>query len=319
MADLKSSLDNYLILNTISRQKLGKLKKVQCISSGLIYSAKIFKDTNPLIDVRNEINIIQRLAGSNIIEIYQIVFSGIYTKKSKVQYSCVYILMENLANGDMFKALNLLEFPKPEICKYIFNEILKVVESVHSSGFVYGGLKLEQFFIDSNFHIKLADFSTVQPINTKFKSMSFQSRYAPPEAFSTQCYSGQAADIFSVGVILFVLCTLHFPFYSSRPLDMLYIQLRNNPKTFWDIHTKQCRGQKVDDRFKILIETLLSLDPNNRPNLSDIKLNESMNDIGNGYEEFRNMICKRVQDSNEKNKIKGLWANRLRNADGLIA
>lgn len=64
---------------------------------------------------------------------------------------------------------------------------------------------------------------------------------------------------------------------------------------------------------------MLSLDANNRLNLSDIKLNESMNEIGNGYEEFRNMIYKRVQDSNEKNKIKGLWANRLRNADGLIA
>lgn len=312
MASQESTLDNYTVLSRLGVQYLAKVKKVQCRSTGAIYAAKIFRDRISEVYARNEINTLQQLTGENIVIVRQMVVLGTYTKKSGSQYSCSYILMEPLPNGDLFKFLSLLGPPRPEMTRFLFREVLKAMETVHLSGFVYGGLKLENFYIDSDFHIKLTDFSTASPIDSE-PHIAIHSKYAPPEAFLGPVSSGQASDIFSVGIILFLIQTSQFPFYSSKPLDLFYSQLIKNPKVFWDMQKKNTKNIQLTEDFKNLIEIIMCFEPKNRANLDEIKAHEWMKGPMADYAEFQDEVCKIKLWENDQKTKRNMFRNRFCN------
>ncbi|OMJ88556.1 hypothetical protein SteCoe_9510 [Stentor coeruleus] len=312
MASQESTLDNYTVLSSLGVQHLASMKKVQCRSTGAIYAAKIFRDRISEVYARNEISTLEQLTGENIVIVRQMVLLGTYTKKSGSQYSCSYILMEPLPNGDLFKFLSFLGSPRPEMVRFLFSEILKALETVHISGFAYGGLKLENFYIDSDFHIKLTDFSKASPLDSE-PNISIQSKYTPPEAFLGPVSSGQAADIFSAGVILFLLQTSQFPFYSSKPLDLFYSQLTKNPRVFWDMQKKNYKSIQLSEDFKNLIESMLCFEPKTRANLDEIKAHEWIKGPMADYDEFKELVLKIKPWENDQKIKRNMMRNRFCN------
>lgn len=311
MARQPSTLDNYLILNTLGVQNLALMKKVQCRSTDIIYTAKIYKDTISDIYARNEFLALQHISGENIVQVIQIVQSGVYTKKSGTQYQCSYILMESLPNGDLYNAVKLMNKPRPEMARFLFSQVLKAVDSVHSAGFACGGLKFENFYIDSNFNVKLTDFSYSRPLDDEFSYKHLQSKYTPPEAFRGSTFLPQAGDIFSAGVILFILQTLNFPFNSSKPLDLHYSQLSKNPRVFWEMHKKAHKGSVLDDGFKNLIEAMLCCEPKIRASLDEVKNHEWLKGEFADFDDFRDEVIKNKDKDVGENDRKNLWRNRL--------
>jgi len=58
-----------------------------------------------------------------------------------------------------------------------------------------------------------------------------------PEIIEKREYNGFAADIFSLGVILFILVTGHPPFEGANKTDPHFKHIVNNDfKTFWLLH-----------------------------------------------------------------------------------
>jgi len=94
--------------------------------------------------------------------------------------------------------------------------------------------------------------------------------YAAPEILMKQPYFGANADIFSCGVILFVLVTGKLPYGKAVASDSFYKNFINNDyETFWSMI-----GPKigvVSNEFKSLVSLLLAYDPIQRPTISEIK------------------------------------------------
>lgn len=84
-----------------------------------------------------------------------------------------------------------------------------------SSDFLHRDLKLDNFLLDSEGNIKLADFGISYVFETDEKLTKFGGTggYVAPEVKAHKPYDGPKADVYSLGVCLFGMITGRFPFH----------------------------------------------------------------------------------------------------------
>lgn len=101
--------------------------------------------------------------------------------------------------------------------QYIFDQILSYLMVADKNDIVHRDLKLENILLDHQMNIKVSDFgfATDQNIKNLDDWMGTKS-YAAPEINIHQEYDGTRTDMFSAGVLLFVLVTGHFPFTEAK-------------------------------------------------------------------------------------------------------
>jgi serine/threonine protein kinase len=116
--------------------------------------------------------------------------------------------------------------------------------------------------------------------------------YAAPEILNKKPYVGSCADIFSCGVILFVLVTGKLPFGKAVVFDSYYKNfIRNDYESFWTIMAPKIGN--VSDDFKSLINLLLAYDPTQRPTNTEIKQHPWLGKECPSYEEYAKEFEKR--------------------------
>ncbi len=99
-----------------------------------------------------------------------------------------------------------------------FCQILSAIEYCHHRNIVHRDLKSENLLLDVNMNIKLADFgfSNYFDLINPMKTFCGSAPYAAPEVFCGKKYYGPEVDIWSLGVILYVLITATLPFDSDN-------------------------------------------------------------------------------------------------------
>ena len=129
----------------------------------------------------------------------------------------IYIVTEYAAKGDIFDYLvSHGRLAEPQ-ARHFFVQILSAVKYCHSQGVVHRDLKAENLLLDSEGSIKLADFG----FSNYFEEESLLSTfcgsppYAAPELFEGKQYVGSKVDIWSLGVVLYVLVSGTLPFDGS--------------------------------------------------------------------------------------------------------
>src|SRR3989338_2023286 len=104
--------------------------------------------------------------------------------------------------------------PLPRVL-HIFWQLISVVEYVHARGIVHKDLKLENILVDDDGCIFLIDFGLSRyftPGKKALRDALGSPRYAAPELWLERAYEGPSADIWSMGVVLYLLTTGFFPF-----------------------------------------------------------------------------------------------------------
>jgi serine/threonine protein kinase len=102
-------------------------------------------------------------------------------------------------------------------------------------------LKLENILIGNNFKAKICDFGLYQELNYKVQTNRGTHGYRAPETYleSNEGYDGDKADIFSLGVILFILSFGAPPFFQATKDDTFYRYFCRGPnsqKFFFRLH-----------------------------------------------------------------------------------
>ena len=211
---------------------------------------------------------------------------------SFVQYSDSAVL--KLANGGTRRAAVLLtEFgrqgdfssflertgPLPEnIARTYFRQVVECVEFIHEKKLCHFDIKPENFVLDDNFHLKLCDFGCSMAFNStdSFRGIIGTNEYLAPEAFLDQFYSGRKIDIFSCGVLLFVMVVGHYPFEKACREDPLYnLICQRQYDRFWAIHKelaeKAGRTVELSEELRDLIIQMLKKYPSDRISLKAMK------------------------------------------------
>ena len=150
-----------------------------------------------------------------------------------------------------------------EAGKLFLNSVTSALHELHVNGNSHGDLKLENIVLDSQFNMKLIDFgmATQKDISSQ-TGVRGTLQYMAPEILDGKVYSGDKADLFSVGVILFMIVTGHGPFESyATAADPYYSQLMaGNQDSFFALHEKSDLSPECQD----VIARLLSPDVNKR-------------------------------------------------------
>lgn len=188
-----------------------------------------------------------------------------------------YILMEYAKYGDLFHALvfHKLYFDEVMVRTY-FHQLIEGLQALHSQGAAHLDLKLENLLIGDDCTLKITDFDlSYRSEDSKVTSRGTKNHRAP-EIRQNKCTNPYAADIYSAGIILFLLKTGgKLPFTESVSFVSLdSADLKDvNSKLYWK---KRCEalGQEVSffsEEFKELFTSMTRSDPKERPTIEEIK------------------------------------------------
>ncbi|CAF0989899.1 unnamed protein product [Rotaria sp. Silwood1] len=128
--------------------------------------------------------------------------------KAKLGYFC---------NGELFDYIINRNHLSEEQARYFFRQIVSTVAYMHQKGYCHRDLKPENLLLDHKENFKLIDFGLcAQPkgdINLVYLGTACGSpAYAAPEILVGTNYRGDVADVWSLGVLLYVLLCDSLPF-----------------------------------------------------------------------------------------------------------
>jgi serine/threonine protein kinase len=219
--------------------------------------------------VEQEIQILSALHHKNIVKLIDYGSDGQIVKCSgRVLSNLVYIALEYVDGGLMFDLCKTGGAMGEDVGRFLFRQLVKSIKYMHSRNVVHRDLKIENILYDDSMNIKVADFgfSTYKNVS-KLKSYRGTMTYMAPEIKQGKQYDGRQADIFSAGVILFIIVQGLFPFREAKKEEFFYNLLLSDP----DRYFQKVKGENLSDEFKDLIVKMLSFKGKDRPTIPEIE------------------------------------------------
>ena len=250
------------------------------------YAIKIFKDIESF---RNETSLLSDLIPSKyIVKLYSFGEGILERGYSVYSYKLFnhfngndtirYAVFEYLNNGELYNYVLKIQRRFPEdISRKIFYDLVKAVETCHKCGITHGDIKLENILLSSSFNIKLIDFGFAKRIDEGLiSSLTGTKGYAAPECFITSAkeYEGIPSDIFSLGVVLFILVMGFYPFEKPNCTDNKYKYImKKDFNGFWKKCEKNLNDSisTISGEFKNLFEKMVCYQANERITINEIK------------------------------------------------
>lgn len=209
MAANANTVGHYIIEKKIGHGAFAKVELASHELLGLKVAIKIISRKKISVDANfarclNEINIYKELNHKNVITMFEVLRSVNY----------LYIVMEYAAGGDLYTLLNNKSRLSEAETRCYFRQIISGLEYCHAQGVCHRDLKLENILLTDRDRIKIADFGLSNRfVEGRLMETSCGSlRYATPEILKGKRYSGELADIWSCGIILFTLLAGYHPF-----------------------------------------------------------------------------------------------------------
>lgn len=199
---------NYELHKTIGTGNFAIVKLATHISTKTQVAIKIINktrlDNDNLNKTFREISILKRLKHPHIVRLYQVMDTP----------SRIYLVTEHAKKGEIFDHLVSRGRMAEDEAARLFVQMLAAVGYCHSNGIVHRDLKAENLLLDENMNIKLADFgfSNEFTAGSPLSTWCGSPPYAAPELFEGRKYDGPKADIWSLGVVLYVLVCGALPF-----------------------------------------------------------------------------------------------------------
>eukprot|EP01135_Chromosphaera_perkinsii_P012313 Nk52_evm5s2635 gene=Nk52_evmTU5s2635 len=201
-------------------EKLGQgqystVKKAKHIKTGQHVAIKIIDklklDEKAVTMFLREFDILKTLDHPNIVRLFEVM-------ETPAQ---ICLIMQYCSGGDMLDYILSQQGAKrlrEEEARKFAKQILVALEYIHGHGVVHRDIKAENFILDDDGHLKLTDFGFSNRYH-RGKLMSTycgSPTYAAPEIHRRKPYSGWRSDIWSTGVLIYVMVTGSFPFIGDN-------------------------------------------------------------------------------------------------------
>lgn len=168
--------------------------------------------------------------------------------------------------------------------RFFLLQMLDALDYIHNkAGVVHRDLKLENILIDDNVTFKLIDFGLSDSGNLRQLTGAVGSpSYVAPEVLEQNNYDGCKVDIFSMGVLLFIMVQGQFPHGTKILKDKYYDMIKNRR---YQAYFQAVDSTELSDQFKDLIVRLLDYVPSKRPSISQIRAHPFLRDANYNNEE----------------------------------
>ncbi|ORX53396.1 Pkinase-domain-containing protein [Piromyces finnis] len=279
---------SYQLLRTIGEGEFGKVKLGLKINTQSAVAIKLIKkknvfNQNKLTKLCQEISILEKVNHPFIIKTYEVIEDNDY----------IGIIMEYASGGELFEYILAHRYLEEYEAKRFFAQLLSGINYLHKNHLVHRDLKLENLLLDSIHNIVITDFGFATESHSdenKFLTTSCGSPcYAAPELVVNDGYVGEAADIWSCGVILYAMICGYLPFDDDpnnpdgENIHLLYKYILETEVSFPDY---------VSEEAKSLLRGILNPDPDTRFKMDQIINHPWLID-------FKEFILLEYDDNNE--------------------
>lgn len=201
----------------------------------------------------------------NIITVYDY---GYIDDSSNKYFGHYYLVMEYAEKGDLVYYIEKQNCNESD-AKKIMKQILNGYEEISKCGFIHRDLKPENILIMKDNTLKITDFGFCEKINNISSEIVGTDGYIPPEVLMGKNIIPQKIDIFSLGVILFILVAGQFPFEKAIEKDDFYRHIIDEDwEKYWKLVDE---NNKFSQKFKELIQGMICYLPKKRLTYEDIK------------------------------------------------
>lgn len=271
------SIGKYNIFETLGKGGYSWVKKGEDTETGAVVALKFMNRATDqwaleqAEQVRTEIKSLTQVRHDYVMKLYAYNLSAKYPLNDGTHIKTILLVLEYCPGGELFDILYYADKLEEITARTYFQQMMKGLEAVHKAGIAHRDLKPQNLLLDVNFCLKITDFGLSKIMETEqdriMKTTYVGTRgYQAPELLKNQKYTN-ACDIFSMGVVLFILLAGYPPFEAAHKTDKWYKPIaQGDYEKFWHVH----RGAKISDDAKDLINKMLHYRASKRCKLKDI-------------------------------------------------
>lgn len=217
---VKRLVGKYELGRTIGEGTFAKVKFARNSETGEPVALKILDKEKVLKhkmaeQIKREVATMKLIKHPNVVRLYEVM--GSRTK--------IFIVLEFVTGGELFdKIVNHGRMKEDEARRY-FQQLICAVDYCHSRGVYHRDLKPENLLLDAYGNLKVSDFG-LSALSQQVKDDGLlhttcgTPNYVAPEVLNDKGYDGAVADLWSCGVILFVLLAGYLPFDDSNLMNL---------------------------------------------------------------------------------------------------
>ncbi|CEP63736.1 AMP-activated serine/threonine-protein kinase catalytic subunit SNF1 LALA0_S09e01354g [Lachancea lanzarotensis] len=253
-------IGKYQIIKTLGEGSFGKVKLAYHVTTGQkvalkIINKKVLAKSDMQGRIEREISYLRLLRHPHIIKLYDVI-------KSKDEI----VMVIEYAGNELFDYIVQRDKMSENEARRFFQQIISAVEYCHRHKIVHRDLKPENLLLDEHLNVKIADFglSNIMTDGNFLRTSCGSPNYAAPEVISGKLYAGPEVDVWSSGVILYVMLCRRLPF-DDESIPVLFKNISNGIYTL---------PKFLSPGASNLIKRMLIVNPLNRITIHEIMQDE---------------------------------------------
>ena len=186
----------------------------ESVAIKIINKDHVMKRNGMMDQIKREISIMKLVRHPNIVELKEVMAT-----KTKI-----FFVMEFVRGGELFAKVVKGKL-KEDAARRYFQQLISAVDFCHSRGVSHRDLKPENLLVDENGDLKVSDFGLSALPEQLLQDGLLHTQcgtpaYVAPEVLRKKGYDGAKADIWSCGVVLYVLLAGYLPFQEENLMNM---------------------------------------------------------------------------------------------------
>ena len=258
--------------------------------SGQEFALKILLDKEK---ARKEVSLHWRCSASDyIVRIVDVFANNIKLPNESIPKPRILVVMEKMKGGELFEYITSNQRFTEREASILTYQIARAIQHCHSLNIAHRDIKPENLLLAEkasdaeNVHLKLGDFGFAKVDNGDLRTPQFTPYYVAPQVLEAQrrqreqrqsgrilpgspYHYDKSCDMWSLGVIIYIMLCGYPPFYSEIPHRPLSQTMQNKimsgnyefPATEWS---------SISLEAKNLIRALLHVDPAERMNVDEL-------------------------------------------------
>ncbi|XP_073022232.1 CBL-interacting serine/threonine-protein kinase 9-like isoform X3 [Primulina eburnea] len=208
----RTLVGKYELGRTLGEGSFGKVKFArntkstgECAVAIKIIDRQRVLSSHMVEQIKREISTMKMIKHPNVLNILEVMAS-----KTKI-----YIVLEYVGGGELFDKIARQGKLKEGVARRYFQQLINAVDYCHSRGVYHRDLKPENLLLDSHGVLKVSDFGLSafsKQEDGLLHTACGTPNYVAPEVLNDKGYDGTTSDVWSCGVILFVLMAGYLPF-----------------------------------------------------------------------------------------------------------
>jgi serine/threonine protein kinase len=330
MANPSMMIDkNHQIISTLGIGGAGEVYAIKNIKNNAVHAAKFARkdlkisQSKKLILLEREREIMEDLHDHpNILSSYNLFKKrrvspqtpGFDVSKQEFNVHLMtspFHLIEYCENGSFISYMRNQETLPENIVIFYTEQLISALEYIHFKGYAHLDVKLDNILLDNYFNVRLSDFGSALKIEQSPFTMFRRGtpKYMAPEVFnleSEQTFNAYKADIYSLGVCIFLMLFKRFPAYQDKEYPHT-MQLFEKPEIVEEcpFDIDESRWRQLSQEIRKILVACLNRDPEQRPQSIDLINNfelpphaDSIEDLV--FEEMQHRRSKYEQIQHEK-------------------